>query len=435
MSKLAFLGGTPVRKSPFPAYNSLGKEETQAVHEVMASGVLSDFLGSAGDKFLGGARVRRFEQRFAKYFGVTHAVSFNSATTALQAALTAAGVGPGDQVITTPYTFTATAGAILLAGAVPVFADIDDTLCLSAASVEQCITPYTKAILAVNLFGGMPNYHDLSRIAKKHNLVLIEDNAQSPGASFDGKPTGTIGDIGVFSFNVHKVIQSGEGGVLITNNDKYAFRAQLARNHGELVVSQMRDHPFEPVVGSNTRMTELHAAIAESQLKKLRAANKQRRVLAAHLSRELKRFSWIESFSFSPKIEHVYHLYPMTFHPERIGFGRDLFIAAMKKEGFVLGGGYVTPLYLLSVYQERRMYPRSLFPFDQPGAKEISYQKGICPRVEWYWSTSLITSDLCQPDRSRGDMDQFVRALQKIEDNAQLLIAHEQKLTSQKKTV
>lgn len=434
MNKLAFFGGTPVRKSPLPPYNSLGKEETQAVNEVMASGVLSDFLGSAGDKFLGGTRVRRFEQRFARFFGVKHAVSFNSATTALQTALTAAGIGPGDEVITTPYTFTATAGAILLVGAVPVFADIDDTLCLSASSVEKRITRHTRAILAVNLFGGMPDYRALSRVAKKHKLVLIEDNAQAPGAHFDGKYTGTIGDIGVFSFNVHKVVQSGEGGVLITNNDKYAFRAQLGRNHGELVISQMPNHPFEPLVGNNTRMTELHAAIAECQLKKLASANRHRRVLAAHLNRKLKHFSWIEAFSFSSEIEHVYHLYPMTFHPERIGFSRDTFIAAMKKEGFLLGGGYVTPLYLLPVYQRRRMYPRSLFPFDQPGAKDIDYRKGICPRSEWYWSTSLVTSDLCQPGRSIHDMDTFILAIQKIEDNALHLATYERKHDSRSKS-
>ena len=430
---LALFGGTPIRKNPFPAYNSLGKEETQAAHKVMASGVLSDFLGAAGDKFLGGARVRQFETQFAKYFGVTHAVSFNSATTALTAALTAAGVGPGDQVITSPYTYTATAGAILLAGAVPVFADIDDSLCLSASSVEKKITRYTKAILAVNLFGGMPDYRALSHIAKKHKLVLIEDNAQAPGATFDGKFAGTIGDIGIFSFNVHKVIQSGEGGVLVTNNDSYAFRAQLARNHGELVVAQMPERPFEPIVGNNTRMTELHAAIAACQLKKLRASNQHRRKLAAHLSRELKGYSWLEAFTFLPQMEHVYHLFPMRFHEDRAGFSRDTFIKAMEKEGFVLGGGYVAPLYLLPVYQKRRMYPNSRFPFNQAGADKVSYKKGTAPHCEWYWKKSLVTSDLCQPNRSISDMDTFVRAVKKIDDNKAQLIAHEKKLRLSKK--
>jgi dTDP-4-amino-4,6-dideoxygalactose transaminase len=229
------------------------------------------------------------------------------------------------------------------------------------------------------------------------------------------------------------VVQSGEGGVIITNNDNYALRAQLARNHGELVISQMTEHSFEPLVGNNTRMTELHAAIAECQLKKLKAANKHRRILAAHLSRELKRFSWIKAFSFSSHIEHVYHLFPMTFYSEQIGISRDTFIAAMAKEGFVLGGGYVTPLYLLPVYQKRRMYPRSSFPFDQPGAKDVDYKKGICPRTEWYWTTSLVTSDLCQPNRTISDMDSFICALQKIEDNAPLLIAYERKQKLAKK--
>ncbi len=230
----------PVLKKPFPPVYNIGKEEIEAVVRLMKKGPLSDFVGARGKYFLGGREVKRLEAMFCKKFRIKHAVSFNSATTALHAAIAALGIGPGDEVIVPPYTMSASATSILMNGAVPIFADIDEkTFCIDPRSIEKRITRNTKAIMVVNLFGGLCDLEEILKIAKKHKLKVIEDNAQAPGALYKGKYAGTIGDIGVFSFNVHKTIQAGEGGVLVTNNKEYAFRAQLARNHGEAVVGEM----------------------------------------------------------------------------------------------------------------------------------------------------------------------------------------------------
>ncbi|PIT86552.1 MAG: DegT/DnrJ/EryC1/StrS family aminotransferase, partial [Candidatus Magasanikbacteria bacterium CG10_big_fil_rev_8_21_14_0_10_43_6] len=197
---LALLGGTPLLDSPYPLFNAIGTEEKQAVMDVMDKRVISDFIGRAGSKFLGGEYVLMFERKMCEMFDVAHAVTFNSATTALQAAVVALGIGPGDEVITTPYTMSATASAILLNNAIPVFADIEkDTYCLDPVSVEKNITERTKAIIVVNIFGGAARYDEILAIAKKHNLKVIEDNAQAIGGMYRGNHLGTIGDIGVFS--------------------------------------------------------------------------------------------------------------------------------------------------------------------------------------------------------------------------------------------
>ncbi|MBI2604058.1 MAG: DegT/DnrJ/EryC1/StrS family aminotransferase [Candidatus Harrisonbacteria bacterium] len=181
MKKLALFGGTPVLKKPFPAVYNIGKEELRAATQVLKRGPLSDFVGAKGDYFLGGKQVKKLEALFCKKFGVAHAVSFNSATTALHAAVVALGIGPGDEVIVSPYSMCASATAILMNGAVPVFADIDErTFCIDPVSVRKCITPRTKAIMAVNIFGGSSDFDALLRIAKEFNIKIIEDNAHLP---------------------------------------------------------------------------------------------------------------------------------------------------------------------------------------------------------------------------------------------------------------
>ena len=290
--KLALLGGNPTLKKSVSAYNTIGSEEKAAALRVMNSKNLSGFLGRAGDRFRGGPEVRAFEENFEKKFGVKHAISFNSATTALQAAVGALGIGPGDEVITTPMTMPATATAVLFNGAVPVFADINEkNYCLDPQSVAKKINSRTKAIFVVNLFGTPADYDALRLIAKRHNLKIIEDNAQAAGAKYKGRFAGTIGDIGVWSFNVHKIIQSGEGGMLTTNDDGYAYRAELIRNHGEAVVDDIwetKPEERELVAGSNFRLSELHAAIMGAQLAKLDDLIASRIHLAAYLTKKIK---------------------------------------------------------------------------------------------------------------------------------------------------
>jgi len=431
MEKLALFGGKPILKKKLPPYNSIGKEEEKVAIKAIKEKVLSCFVGRAGEYFLGGKYVRELEKRFSKYFKVKYAVSFNSASTALQAAVGALGIGPGDEVITTPYTMSATASAVLSNNAVPVFADIEeDNFCLDPESIEKNITKNTKAILVVNLFGGSADYNPILKIARKHRLKIIEDNAQAPGATYKGKLTGTIGDISIFSLNSNKVIHCGEGGVLVTNNKKYAFRAQLIRNHGEMVIDDLYQEKknYEPILGNNYRLTEIQAAIAIEQFKKLNRLNKERIILADYLTKKLRDFNWLIPPKVIKNSCHVYFLYPFRFLKEKIGIKRNTFSRAMAAEGFTLGEGYQKPLYLLPLYQKKEIYPRSHFPFfSREYPHNVSYKRGICPICERMYEKELLVTTIYQPPKTKKDIDLFVRAIEKIEKNIEELKRYEKR--------
>ena len=399
-------------KHPLPTPYFIGTQEITAATKLLKQGPLSDYVGAPGAYFLGGKHVRSLEAAFVKTFKVKHAVSFNSATTALHGAIVALSIGPGDEVIVPPYTMSATPMAVLMNGAVPIFADIDPhTFCLDPKSVERNITKRTKAILVVNLFGQTADFDTLLPLAKKYRLKIIEDNAQAPGALWRGRPAGTIGDIGVFSFNVHKTIQAGEGGVLVTNNKRYALRAQLCRNHGENLAAE---HPEAgPLVGSNYRMTELTAVLCEAQLSRLDFLTKKRRALAAYLT---KRLHGIPGLSVPPVPKdtyHVYYVYPLLIDEQTLGISRDTLVDAMTAEGFPMSKGYLQPLYLLPLFQKRQAFNATHFPFDYQGMKQ-NYAKGICPVTERLYEQELTWTMLCQHPRTKKDVDLFVTALHKV---------------------
>lgn len=211
--KLALLGGPKAIDQPFVRYNPIGAEEVQAAKAVVESGVLSQFIGAWHDDFNGGPKVREFERACEAYFGVRHAITVNSWSSGLTAAIGAIGIEPGDEVIVSPWTMCASATAILHWNAIPVFADIEpDTFCLDPAAVEASITPYTKAIMAVDIFGHSANMHALMDIAARHGLKVISDTAQAPGATYHGRYAGTLAHVGGYSLNYHKHIHTGEGG-------------------------------------------------------------------------------------------------------------------------------------------------------------------------------------------------------------------------------
>ncbi|HWR45776.1 DegT/DnrJ/EryC1/StrS family aminotransferase [Sporomusa sp.] len=414
MSKLALLGGTPVRDAAIPWTNTMGEEEKAAVIKVMESGNLSAFLGRAGDAFLGGPKVREIEQDFAERFGAKHGISVNSATTALHTAIAACEIGPGDEVLVTPYTMAATATAILMNNAVPVFVDIcSETYNLNPDEIEKWLTPRTKAILVTNLFGLPGNLPEIVRIARKHGLYVIEDNAQSPGATINGKQAGTFGDLGIFSLNYHKVIHSGEGGIILTDNEKLAYRCQLIRNHGEVAVDDLNDEDTV-VLGSNYRMTELHAAIGIEQLKKLDGFLKTRRALADQLTVGLKNYSGLKGVTVPEGYEHSYYVYPIQFDKTVWGIKRATFAAAMKAEGFPLGEGYVKPLYLLKIFQHKKVYNQTQYPFSLIDNPVQNYQKGICPVVENMYEERLLIADVCRVPYREQDIDDFLAAVEKV---------------------
>src|SRR5574343_113674 len=227
-AKLALFGGPKTIQTTFSRYNPIGAEEVSAAKKVIESGVLSQFLGAWHEDFYGGPKVREFERQCADYFEVKHAVTVNSWTSGLIAAVGALGIEPGDEVIVPPWTMCASATAILHWNAIPVFADIDpETFNLCPSAIERCISPYTKAIIAVDIFGQSADMDALMAIAEKHKLKVISDSAQSPGALYKGQYAGTLADVGGISLNYHKHIHTGEGGVLFTHDDAGAERLQL----------------------------------------------------------------------------------------------------------------------------------------------------------------------------------------------------------------
>ena len=404
-------------KTRLPEPHNVGKEEIAAATRVIKTGPLSGFLGTASPRFLGGTYVKLLESDYAKQFKVKHAIAFNSATTALHASIVALGIGPGDEVIVPPYTMSATVTAVIQNGATPIFADIDEkTFCIDSGSVESRITPRTKAIMVVNLFGQGADFAKLLPLAKERGIAIIEDNAQSPGATWRDAYLGTVGDIGIFSLNVHKAIQTGEGGILVTNNDTYALRAQLCRNHGEAVVDDMPEYNAGPVFGSNYRMAEVIAAMARVQLKRLGFLTKKRIQLAQRLHKGLQGIAGLTPAYVHPDNTHVYYRFAMRVDEKVLGISRDMLADAMAAEGFPLSKGYVKPIYLMKLFQERKAFNNTHFPFEKNTYYDGNpdYSKGICPVVERMYEKEFTLTDICQHPYTAKHVDLFLTAIKKI---------------------
>ena len=250
-----------------PGFELIGEEERREVQQVLESGVLMRYGFDAARN--GQWKSRDLEQALATRFGTRHAHVCSSGTAALSTALAACGVGAGDEVILPPFTFVADLETVLLAGAVPVFAEIDQTLCLDPRSVAAAITPKTKAVLVVHMCGAMARIDALAELCRAHRLLLIEDVAQAAGASFRGKPLGTFGRIGCFSFDYVKTVTCGEGGAIITDDAQVYTLAQAFTDHGHDHLGADRGADNHPHIGTNYRLSELNAAVGVAQVAKL----------------------------------------------------------------------------------------------------------------------------------------------------------------------
>jgi len=410
MAKLAINGGEPYRREQFPHHPIIGEEEKKAVMEVLDSGNVSTFLASPGKYFLGGKKIKEFEKLFSDYFKTKYAIAMNSATACLHAAVAAVGVKPGDQVIVTPYSFTSSATCALMNNAVPIFVDVDENdFCIDPKKIEKKITDKTKAIVIVHLFGGPAKMDEIMKIARKYNLRVIEDCAQSPGGTYKGKLLGTIGDCGLFSFTESKNITSGEGGMLITNDENIAEISRLVRNHGEAVVDGVERQYKSFILGYGYRMTELDAALGIEQFKKLDKLNKERIKLVEYLADRIeKEIPGIKPYLKNENGKNVYFILAFKYNEGKIGIPRNLFVKALNAEGIPFGAGYVKPLYLNPIYHENKHMALNLF------AKGVSYDQGICPVVERLHEKEIILTLMCRPPATFKDMDDIVGAMKKI---------------------
>ena len=415
MTKLALFGGNPTITEHLRPYQSMGEAEISAVSDVVRSGCLSGFYGSPGPEFLGGPKVREFENAWSERFGAKHTVSLNSATSGLMAAMGAVGISPGDEVIVPPWTMSATAMAPLIYGGIPVFADIEDeTFCIDPVQVKANITPKTRAIIAVNLFGHPARLQELRKIADENDLFLIEDNAQAPLGQENGKPCGTIGHIGVFSLNFHKHIHTGEGGMCTTNDGDLAKRLQLIRNHGENTVEDWGIQDITNIVGMNLRMSELHAAIGLVQLKNADAHLKARETLAIALTEGTKDLTGWTPPVVREGCRHNYYVWLPKFDEKLIGVSRDLFCKSLAAEGFPHGVGYLPPLYKLPIFQKRQAIGREGFPFTLTDRK---YAGALCPVTERLHKHEAIVFEPCAFDVTDENTELLVCAIRKVHDN------------------
>ncbi len=311
----------------------IGEEEILEVKKILTSGHLVQ-----GDK------VEKFESEFSKYIGVKYAVATCNGTTALHTALLACGITEGDEVITTPFSFIASSNSILFCRAKPVFVDIDpETFNINPDLIEEKITEKTKAIVVVHLYGMPAEMEKIMKIAKKYNLLVIEDACQAHGAEYKGKKVGSIGHIACFSFYPTKNITTGEGGMITTNDDKLYEKARMIRNHGQRFIGEYSHR----ILGYNYRMTEIQAAIGLVQLRKLESFIEKRIEHARYLNNGLMDVSEIITPKIRENIRHVFHQYTIRVLDGK----RDYVIKQMERNGIQTRVYYPLPIYKQPLYK------------------------------------------------------------------------------------
>lgn len=445
MRTLALLGGEPIRTTPFASSVVIDDDEKTLVAETLERGELSRFMGSpSGDMervltltsaeavdyepqyftFLGGRMVRRFEADFAAMFGSRFAVSVNSATSGLSTALAAVGAGPGDEVIVTCLSFNASATSILMTNATPVFVDVDrQSLCLDPEAVRRAITPRTKAILAVHLLGNSADLDTLSAIAREHGLALIEDCAQAPGTRYGERYVGTIGDLGVFSFQETKNMTTGEGGMIVTDDARLAKRCRLVRNHGESIADESTpDAELDCMVGFNFRMTELSAAVGVAQLRKLPENNRVRSENARFLAERLRRLPGLDVPAWVDDPANVIHVLPVLYDADAAGAPREVVMAAIRAEGVPVGQGYqrlmpANPLFCRAVAFGEKHCP---FACALHGA-DAPREQGPWPVAERLLEQEFIWFYQINRPNTLEDMEDVAVAFESVLENAEAL--------------
>lgn len=406
-STLALLGGAPVCSGGWPPWPVFDDTERRLLGGVLESG-----------KWWFGERVRQFEAEFAAFQGSRHAVSCTNGTTAIEMGLKALGVMPGDEVIVPPYSFIATASAVVTVGAIPVFADIrPDTLCLDPEDVVRKVTPRTRAVIPVHVAGYIADMDRLNALARAHGLRVIEDAAHAWGSQLNGRGAGVLGECGTFSFQVSKNITAGEGGILVTDDEALADLCRSYTHCGRRKGAAWYDHDY---LGSNLRLTEFQAAVLLAQLTRLEAQTLRRQQNAALLDQELTGIPALRRLAPAPQMtRRSYHMYIFRVDEAALGVTRDRFIEALVAEGVPASRGWYRPLYANGVFTNP--HGEALHGIRAPLAQRAGdYAQVACPVCEqvcrdavWIPQTALLASE--------GQIREIAAAIRKVVEQAPAL--------------
>jgi dTDP-4-amino-4,6-dideoxygalactose transaminase len=410
MSELAILGGSPVRRRPFSPWPQYLNTDADRLHSVLESRHWGGF--PMPSHYAG-----EFAERFAEMHGAKYGLCISNGTIALIAALQAAGIRFGDEVIVPAYTWDGTATAVLFVGGIPVFADVDpDTYCLSVAAVREAITPRTRAILPVHLAMRFTDMDALLDLAREHHLKVIEDCAHAHGGQYKGRGAGSMGDIGCFSFQESKLMTAGEGGMVITSNLAYYEHLQSQINCGRASIT---DQYEQRVLGANYRITELQAALLIGQLEMLPEMSRHRARSATILSEALEGIEGVRPLPAQPAITRdTIYCYVFQYRPEMKRVSRDLFAAALDAEGIPCDGRFYEAVYRSDLfYADPKISPQLRINRDEP----VDYAKTYCPVAEraaydeavWLPQFLLIGDD--------SDVEDIARAVAKVMSNLEAL--------------
>lgn len=412
MGKLAITGGEPLRKTPFTQWPLATKEEQAALEDVLTS-------SKWGGQPFPGKHAASFATKFAQVHTAKYAQCVSTGTVAIQAALKAIGIQPGDEVIAPAYTWEGTVGPVLLLNAIPVFVDVDpDTYCLDAKLIEKAITPKTKAILPVHLGMRFADMDEILRIAAKHKLKVIEDCAHAHGGMWKGKGAGSMGDLGAFSFQSSKLITSGEGGAVITNNLEYMELVQSYINAGR---ASLTDQFHHRIVGFNYRIGEFQAAVLGPQLDRLPEQAKLREKNMAHLEARLKNTPGIGLLKPDPRITRLApYGYVLKYFAEQVkDIHRASFVAALQLEGIPCDGLFYEPVYKSSLFpvkasdfpalsweREKALDLRSMYSC--PESEKAAYHEAV-----WFMHQMFLGSE--------KDVDAIADGIHKVLENIEEL--------------
>jgi len=405
-TQIALKGGKPVRTTPWPKWPLFTDKDKADLAAVLDDGRMTSITGP---------KVKEFEEKYAAAFGAKHALATCNGVTAIHLALAALEIGPGDEVIVPAHTFIGTSIPVLMANAIPVFVDISrDSFNIDPAKIEPAITPRTRAIVPVHLNGLPADMAEITVIAKRHGLAVVEDACQAHGAIYRGTRVGTLGDLSCFSFFEDKVLTTGEGGMIVTNDERLYDLARSIRSYGEEFAADIGDRKYEHLrLGFNYRMGALPAVLGINQLDRLDEMVAKRNANARYLRERLAKVHGITSPKDFPDRLSAFYKFVCRIDTSVIRTGVLTFIEAIKAEGVPATPRYPKPLPLQKVYREKLGYGKTHCPYDcDKYGQDIDYTKGSWPEAENVGREAFVL--LVHPSEEERDLADAVAAVEKV---------------------